>query len=338
MSEKKKVVAVGGGTGMYTLLRGLRNYSDQLDISAVVTMADSGGSTGRLRDEFGYLPVGDIRQALAALSPDSEEAGDVLRKLFLYRFDRGEGLAGHNFGNLFLTALTEILGSEAKAIEASGRLLRVGGNVIPVTVEKAHLVAKYTNGLEVIGEHAIDEPTADLLYERIVDLRLDPVVPLYEKAKNAITSADVVVFGPGDLYTSLIANFLVEGMTEALSSSQAKFVYIANLMSRPGQTIGMHAPDYVSEIKKYAGVTPHIVIVPQDTLPTHLVDRYRQQEGVHPVGMDDYQGEGDSVEVWRRNVVSEFLPKQQQSDVLTRSYIRHDGDALAQVIFDVLHR
>ena len=156
--DKKKVVVIGGGTGTHTVLRGLKHYQAQIDISAVVTMADSGGSTGRLRDEFGYLPVGDVRMALTALASDIDKNEELMRELFLYRFNKGEGLSGHNFGNLLLVALTDILGSEDLAIKAAGKILRIEGKVEPVTIAKADLVAKYEDGVELVGEHAIDEP------------------------------------------------------------------------------------------------------------------------------------------------------------------------------------
>ena len=144
--EQKRVVCIGGGTGTHTMLRGLKQYKKQLELAAVVTMADSGGSTGRLRDEFGQLPVGDVRMALAALASDIDHHEELLRELFLYRFDRGDGLSGHNFGNLLLVALTDILGSEEAAIRAAAKVLRVQGRVLPVTTEPVDLVATYSAG------------------------------------------------------------------------------------------------------------------------------------------------------------------------------------------------
>ena len=161
---KKRVVVVGGGTGTHTVLRGLRAYADRLDITAIVSMADSGGSTGRLRDEFGFLPIGDVRNALSALASEGDAQDDLLRQLFMYRFDKGEGLSGHNFGNLFLTALTDILGSEEAAIKAASHILKVSGRVVPVTTSDVQLVATYEDGTVVVGENDIDETlTASLL-------------------------------------------------------------------------------------------------------------------------------------------------------------------------------
>jgi uncharacterized cofD-like protein len=154
---KKKIVVVGGGTGTHTVLTGLKKFKSLLDITAVVTMADSGGSSGRLRDEFGQLPVGDARMALVALASGVDSQSDLLRELFLYRFNKGEGLAGHNFGNLLLTALTDILGDAGLAIETASRILRVSGQVLPVTLDNVHLRAEYETGEVIIGEHHFDE-------------------------------------------------------------------------------------------------------------------------------------------------------------------------------------
>ena len=197
--KKQNVVVIGGGTGTHTVLRGLKQYQKQLNVSAVVTMADSGGSTGRLRDEFGYLPVGDVRMALVALASDVDEQEELLRKLFLYRFDKGDGLSGHNFGNLLLVALTDILGSEEAAIRAAARVLRVRGTVVPVTTEKVDLVATYDDGTQVIGEHNIDEPTTKRAQYKITELSITPQASISEAAESTILDADLIVLGPGDL-------------------------------------------------------------------------------------------------------------------------------------------
>jgi uncharacterized cofD-like protein len=331
---KTRVVVVGGGTGTYTLLRGLKRYSDRLDITAIVTMADSGGSTGRLRDEFGQLPVGDVRQALAALSTDISGSPNLLRDLFLYRFSKGEGLSGHNFGNLFLTALTDILGSEAAAIEAAGTLLRVSGKVLPVTTEQTHLEATYQSGRVVLGEHDIDEPAIEHYHDRIVVLSLVPTATIAVEAAEALKTADVIIFGPGDFYTSIIANTVVDGFREAIAVSDANLIFVANLMARKGQTIGMHLPEYLTEFERYVGCLPDIVIVPDAPLPDTLVARYAAEEAVHPIL---YHQQIDTVRIHRAPIVSHFLPTTTAGDVLARSLIRHDSDALAAALLSVLH-
>ncbi|HEY0964180.1 MAG TPA: 2-phospho-L-lactate transferase CofD family protein, partial [Candidatus Paceibacterota bacterium] len=183
--EKKNIIIIGGGTGTHTILRGLKRYQKQVNLSAIVTMADSGGSTGRLRDEFGYLPVGDVRMALAALASDIDEHEELLRQLFLYRFDRGNGLSGHNFGNLLLVALTDILGSEEEAIRAAARVLRVQGQVVPVTTQPVDLVATYDDGVVLVGEHLIDEPSLDRLHRKITHLSVQPQATISARAEEA---------------------------------------------------------------------------------------------------------------------------------------------------------
>lgn len=334
-TPKTKVVVVGGGTGTYTLLRGLRQYHNELDIAAIVTMADSGGSTGRLRDEFGQLPVGDVRQALAALAPDVPGAKNLLRDLFLYRFKSGEGLSGHNFGNLFLTALTDMLGSEAEAIEAAGVLLRIEGKVIPVTTDKVHLAATFSSGRAVVGEHDIDEPKPEHIHDRITTLFLTPIAKLSVEAKEALLSADCIIFGPGDFYTSILANAVVTGFADAVKESQATILFVANLMARPGQTIGMHLADYVAEFHRYVSVLPDLIMVPDTLLPGELVQHYADTEGVHPVS---HEITDERIRLHAAPIINQerFLPE--AGDVLTRSLIRHDSDALAAAIVGLLHR
>lgn len=334
-TRKKNVVVIGGGTGTYTLLRGLRQYADTLAITAIVTMADSGGSTGRLRDEFGQLPVGDVRQALAALAPSIAGDNDILRELFLYRFEKGAGLVGHNFGNLFLTALTDILGSEVAAIEAAGELLRISGRVVPVTTDDVHLEATYQSGRVVVGEHDIDEPGEEHRHDRIVDLRVTSGATLYPGARDAITTADYIIFGPGDLYTSILANCVVGDMRAQLMESPAQRIFVANLMARGGQTMGMHLPEYLAELQRYAGILPHTVVVPDAPLPAALVERYAATEAVHPVLYEV----GPFTEVYLHGapIVSHDTPVVSGSDVVSRSLIRHDSAALAHTIATLLH-
>lgn len=331
--SKKRVVVVGGGTGTHTILRGLKKYTDDIDITAIVTMADSGGSTGRLRDEFGQLPVGDARMAMLALAAEHDVHGDLLRELFLYRFDKGEGLAGHNFGNLLLTALTDILGSSSEAIEVASSLLRINGRVLPVTTDNVHLMATYSNGRVIIGEHFIDEPEESMSDQRITALAVTPEALINPKAREAILHADLVVFGPGDLYTSILANCVVGGMSEAIMETEARIGFVCNLMSRTGQTIGMHTGDYVSELEKYTKRKLDWLIFNKTSYADDLVQKYLK-EGNHPVE-NNYLAE--SCLVLEVDVVSDelFLPR--SGDVLKRSLIRHDGDKLAKVIYDLIY-
>ena len=329
---KKRVVVVGGGTGTHTVLRGLREYEASIDITAIVSMADSGGSTGRLRDEFGYLPIGDVRNALSALAANGEAEEVLLRQLFLYRFEKGEGLQGHNFGNLFLTALTDILGSEVEAIKAAADILKVVGRVLPVTVSKTELVATYEDGSVVIGEHSIDEDLEAKSASRIVSLNLTPAAKIYKEAAEAISSADLLVLGPGDLYTSVLANCVVGGFTEAVANSQAKIVYVCNLMSKRGQTLGMHAAEHVAEIARHIGRAPDVALVNNALFDSELVSKYAA-EGDHPI-LNNCNG--DVCTIAALPLVSSEEVRLQSGDTLKRSLIRHDSQVLAEALMKLL--
>ncbi|MEZ4195087.1 MAG: YvcK family protein [Candidatus Paceibacterota bacterium] len=333
--NKKKVVVVGGGTGTHTVLKGLKKYSDTLDITAIVSMADSGGSTGRLRDEFGQLPAGDVRNALTALAADGDDYDILLRQLFLYRFDRGEGLSGHNFGNLFLTVLTDILGSETEAIEAASRILRVSGRVVPVTTDPAHLVATYADGSVVVGEHDIEILADTALYEpenRIVSLTLTPEAFINPEATKVLKEADLIILGPGDLYTSVLANCVVNGFSEALTSSEATIVYVCNLMSKRGQTVGMNAAEHLAEVIKYSGAVPDAMIVNNREFADDLLHKYAL-EGNHPI-LNNCTA--DEPVVCSLPLVAEEEVRLDSGDVLMRSLIRHDADRLAEVLLTFL--
>ncbi len=331
--RKKQVVVVGGGTGTHTVLRGLKQYKSELDLTAIVSMADSGGSTGRLRDEFGQLPTGDVRNALTALAADGDEFDDLFRKLFLYRFNRGQGLDGHNFGNLFLTVLTDILGSELKAIEAASRILRVSGRVIPVTTDNTHLKAVYADGVIMIKEHDIDSgEDATRKNVRITELCLLPPATITEAASQALKTADLIVLGPGDLYTSILANCVVNGFVEALNSSKAKIVYVCNLMSKAGQTVGMQAAEHLAEINKYIARAPDVMLLNSDPLPIDLLEKYKL-EGDHPVTNNYNPGPTLVKEI---PLLAEEKIQTVSGDMLTRSLIRHDSFKLADALCNCL--
>lgn len=326
------MVVVGGGTGTHTVLRGLRRYADSVDITAVVSMSDSGGSTGRLRDEFGQLPVGDVRNALTALAADGDEYDQLLRKLFMYRFDRGEGLYGHNFGNLLLTALTDILGSEVKAIEAVSRILRVSGRVIPVTTDNVNLVAEYEDGSVVMGEHDIDTLIPKPSHLRIAKLYLTPEATLNPNAQEALLKADLIVLGPGDLYTSILSNCIVNGFGETLKESRAKLAYVCNLMSKQGQTVGMNAMEHINEVVRYIGKTPDVAIINSTSFSDELLALYAK-EGDYPI-LNNCTG--DKCLVYAESLISEEVVRLVGGDVLKRSLIRHDPDRLATVLMRIL--
>lgn len=331
--EKKRVVVIGGGTGTHTVLRGLKQYQKQIDITAVVTMADSGGSTGRLRDEFGYLPVGDVRMALAALASDIDEHDELVRQLFLYRFHKGEGLSGHTFGNLLLVALTDILGGEEAAIRTAARMLQVQGSVVPITTEKVNLMAVYDDGMTVIGEHAIDEPAADRLAHRITSLSVTPHASISRTAESAILNADLIVLGPGDLYTSLLANCVIEGVADAVCNSQAKVVYVSNLMTKQGQTTNMGVTEHIAELTRYLGCSPDYALVNTAPLPAELLERYADG-GEFPVVFNYEAGE---VSIIPADLLAGEVVQTARGDTLKRSLIRHDSYKLARKLMGIMN-
>lgn len=334
MMNKKNVVVIGGGTGTYAVLQGLKQYSKQVSLSAVVTMADSGGSTGRLRDEFGYLPVGDVRMALAALASEVDEHQELVRELFLYRFDKGGGLLGHNFGNLLLVALTDILGSEEAAIHAASRLLGARGLVFPITTEKVHLKAVYDDGIEVVGEHDIDEPPAERAAHCITNLSVTPQATISESAESVILNADLIVLGPGDLYTSVLANCVVDGVAEAIQNSGAKIVYVCNLMTKVGQTTGMDVKNHVEEINKYINVVPNYVLVNSGEFPNELLKKY-ESDGERPVVLNETI---KNCEIIQSDMLATEAVQTTKGDVLKRSLIRHNPRKLARKIINILSK
>ena len=249
MTEPLRVVAMGGGTGLSTLLRGLKHYANlqaetQVDITAIVTVTDDGGSSGRLRREFDVLPPGDIRNCMAALS---EDAG-LMTRLFQYRFKEGRGLRGHSFGNLFLTALTDITGDFHDAVRHSCEVLAIRGQIFPSTMSNCQLEAELVDGSIVSGETRISRSR-----QRIKRIRLNPrrCRPVPE-ALDAIASADLITLGPGSLFTSVIPNLLVGGIPDAIRTSPAIKAYFVNLMWQPGETIEYRASDHILSIQRHA--------------------------------------------------------------------------------------
>jgi len=328
--KKPKVVVIGGGTGTFTALSGLRQHP--VDLAAVISMADNGGSNRILRDEFGILPTSDIRQALVALADDAGER-EIFRQLFAYRFHQGTGIAGMTFGNLFMAALTDILGSQLKAIEETAKILHIKGKIYPVTLEEVQLLARYENGHQVVGEHNIDEPKHDGRL-RIVEMQTIPQVKAYPKALQAIKEADLVVLGPGDLYTSIICNLLIEGVPEALKQTRAKVVFVVNLMSKYGQTYNFTAQDHVLEIEKYLGrgVLDAVLINNNVNFPREVLRRY-QEENALPV-KDDLTTE--KIRIVRADLLSELVYEKAKADKLHRSIIRHDPQKLAKALIDLV--
>ncbi len=326
--KPKKIVVIGGGTGTFVVLKGLKGYAHHL--SAIVTMADSGGSNKRIRDEFGLLPTSDIRQCLVALSDENGGAG-LLRKLFMYRFEKGKGISGMTFGNLFMAALADILGSQQEAIRQTGRVLRIHGEVIPVSLTKTNLMAEYENGKTLREEHLIDEPPHDGKL-RIQKVYLKPQAHANPEAVEAIRGADCIVLGPGDLYTSLIPNLLVSGIADALKASHAKKIYVLNLMTKFGQTYNFTAADHLAALHTYLGDAIDAVIINTGKISPETLAVYAKY---HETPVVDNLTAG-APRIVRADVVSRHQSSRSKSDTLVRSLIRHDSARLGQAIMEII--
>jgi uncharacterized cofD-like protein len=329
LKNQKTIVCIGGGTGTFVTLRGLKQYPYQL--KGIVAMSDSGGSNKRIRDEFGLLPTSDVRQCFVALSEENGEAG-LLRKLFMYRFDKGQGISGMTFGNLFMAALSEILGSQEEAIRQTGKVLRIHGIVIPVSFTNTNLFAEYEDGHIVNEEHLIDEPTHDGTL-KISKLYLKPGASANPQALEAIKSADMIVLGPGDLYTSLLPNLLVEGIPEAIQNTHATKVYVMNLMTKYGQTYNYTAIDHLNILEKYIGKCITHIVINNGFLDPKALKVYQKSQEV-PVRDDLSQKSYYSV--IRDDLVSSEVFRKGQSDTLVRSLIRHESDKLARLLIKIV--
>lgn len=315
----KRIVVIGGGTGVFCVLRGLRETPHKL--SAIVTMADEGGSTGLLREEFGMLPPGDVRRALIALSP----AEKTLRDLFAYRFQEGTGLEGHSVGNLLITALERMTGSFERAIYEAGKILRISGEIIPVTLDQVRLRAWLEGGGVVTGEHAIDVPVGRKI-ARIIRLAFTGKANANPRALEAIRKADFVVIGPGDLYTSVVPNLIVRGIPEAIHKTRAKVVYVINLMTKRGETDQFSARDFTDALEKYLGdETLDAVIVNSAPPPVRLLERYRDKGHVAPVVYERKMFKNKPFRVIEGNFIR-----------ANRRFIRHDPKLLAQALLPLL--
>ncbi len=332
MRIKKKIVVIGGGTGAYTVLTALKKYP--VSLTAIISMMDSGGSNRVIRDEFGLLPTSDIRQCMVALA--SEKSHQLLRSLFTYRYNQGTGISGMTFGNLFMAALTDIYGSQEKAIEKTCEMLDVRGDILPVTFSDSHLVARYDNGQQVLGEHYIDEPGEETGGHKIVELETVPQAKPNTRALSAIKNADLIVMGPGDLYTSTICNFVVDGVAKATRNSKAKKVYVMNLMSKWGQTNGFSAGDHILELEKYLGkgAIDFCLINKNGKIPAPILKRYKE-ENAHPV-KDDLDRNKD-IKVLRRKLMSDKVYEKAKSDNLKRSLVRHDPERIAKALISLLN-
>lgn len=274
-----KIVTLGGGTGQFTLLQSLRHLPN-LEVTAIVSMADSGGSSGRLRDELGALPPGDILKALLALS---SLPGNTARELLLHRFSKGT-LRDHNAGNMLLTILSQYSGSFLDAVKALGEILKIHGTVLPVTTGQITLRARLENGQEIVGEKNIDIPDSPQR-SRIKDVWLEPNAFALSETLRAIKETDILLISPGDLFTSIVPVFLVRGIKEALQEFRGKIIYICNTMTKPGETDGFNVSDFVKIIEAYSEKKIDTVIC-NNSIPSETVLARYALENSRPVAID----------------------------------------------------
>ncbi len=317
----KKITTVGGGTGHYSLLRGLKNYD--LDLTAIVSVVDNGGSTGILRTEFGILAPGDIRNCLVALSDESEIKD--LARLFEYRFPESKSLGSHNMGNLILTALTKIYGNMADAIKVASKILNIKGKVLPISLDVSDIYARTDTGRILKGEVEVSYPDHPNKKERILDVWLDPKSFIYGESADAIRNSDLIVICPGDLYGSIIPNFITEGMNETLKEANAKIAYVCNLVTKQG-TYGFSVRDFVAEIEKYSGKQPDIVIYNTKKPSKEVVDKYRNESSSF-VEQDIAGLEGIAT------IGADYLKEQ---EIGGKRVVRHDSEKIARTIMGLL--
>jgi len=329
------IVTIGGGTGLSTLLRGLKAYVDAdgpwsiARLGAIVTVTDEGGSSGALRKEFGMLPPGDIRNCIVALA--EEEL--LLSQLFGYRFENGESsLGGHSLGNLLLAALTDITGSFDQAILTASEVLNIAGEIYQSTLSDVRLRATLADGSVLLGEVAIggsnlgQKNMAPPHHERIVHLSIDPAdAKPTDRALEALSSADMVLIGPGSLYTSVLPNLLIKPIADALRQSRALRVYFCNVMTQPGESDGYSAEEHLAAIIEHAGLVVDVMIL-NGARPSEAILSAYAAQGQHPVAFD--------VNAIRELGVTPFF-----GDIIKEgNYVRHDSEALADTIFRLYDR
>ena len=311
-NSKYKIVAIGGGTGLSTLLRGLKAYD--IDITAVVTVSDDGGSSGKLRKELGVLPPGDIRNCLVALA----EEENLITKLFQYRFPRKGGLSNHSFGNLFLTALTSVSGGFDKAILNASDVLAIKGKVLPVSLDNVKLKATLVDGEKVIGESKISKSKS-----AIKTVEIEPKnAKVSQSVLDSISSADCIILGPGSLYTSVIVNLLFDGVIPAIKKSRAIKIYVSNIMTQVGETSNFTLSNHIDAIiqHSYPGILD-AVFVNNGKIPQYIIERYAKQDSV-PVKIDRLKYK--NIKIIKKNFVSKS------------QYAHHDFIKLSRAIFNFL--
>ena len=317
-----KIVTIGGGSGQYALLAGLRDL-ELLDITAIVSMVDSGGSTGRLRDELGILPPGDALKCILALSPHR----DIARTIFLKRFTADRRLAGHNAGNMLITMLSRYTGSFPSGIQALAEILDVRGRILPVTIDKATLVAELTDGTRIYGETAIDMPRGTQR-EKIHDVFLVPhhsdTITVYPPVLKAIREADMIVIGPGDLFTSIVPSLIVRGVKEGLQKTKAPILFILNIMTKFGETHQFTGRDFVKTLEEAIERPLNGIIYNNRKPGAELLLRYHEQKAEF-VELDNWDGWWDERKIYALDLLES-----------TAGIVRHDSRKLAALIKDLI--
>ncbi|MBW4537759.1 MAG: YvcK family protein [Myxacorys chilensis ATA2-1-KO14] len=313
LNRGAKIVAIGGGTGLSTLLRGLKKAS--ANITAIVTVADDGGSSGRLRREIGVLPPGDIRNCIAALADEEK----LLTELFQYRFKAGDGLVGHSFGNLFLTVLSEITGDFEQAIAASSKVLAVQGQVLPATLSDVRLWAELSDGRRIEGESNITEAGGKIVHIGCIPEN-PPAVP---KAVSAIADADYIIVGPGSLYTSVIPNLLVPDIADAIAAREIPCIYVCNIMTQPGETDDYTVADHIRAIDRVCGRRLFDAVLVQKYPPSAKALLRYAQEKSYPVEFDTEA----VMQLGRRAIRANIMMEDPET-----GYVRHDSQRLAKVL------
>ena len=313
LNHGPRIVAIGGGTGLSMLLGGIKNITN--NITAIVSVGDDGGSSGRLREDLGILPPGDIRHCITALADDE----DLVNKLFKYRFNNGEGLEGHSFGNLFITALCDITGDMVSAVRASSKVLSIRGRVLPATLDDMKLVAEMEDGRIVHGESSIPEAHGKIkrLYTEPENCKALPEVI------QAIRNAELIILGPGSLYTSVIPNLLIKEISDEIAKSKAKKIYVCNIMTQPGETDNYKASDHLKALIQHAGSNKIVdAVLVNNSLPQTLSDKY-EKAGSYPVEVDSAEIKKLGIKICGKKLIQDSK----------EGLVRHSSSRVARAIF-----
>ncbi|MDD5772901.1 MAG: YvcK family protein [bacterium] len=321
LKKGPRIVVIGGGTGMPVLLRGLKEYTS--NISAVVTVADDGGSSGKLREGLKILPPGDIRNCLVSLA----DSAPLMGNLFQYRFGKDTGLDGHSFGNIFIAAMSEVTGDFSEAVKESSRVLAIRGSVIPVTLDDVQIGARMKDGREVIGESKISKSAGGI--GRIFT-RPEEIFPAKDALK-AIEEAEVIILGPGSLYTSIIPNLLVKGIPEAIERSEAVKIYVCNIMTQPNETDGFSVGDHLQAIKDHVNnYLAEYVIVNNGVITKDILQRYKE-EGAYPVNLDRKR-----IEKMGIKIIEDDLLTIEKEEPIAGNLIRHNSNKIAYLVLRLI--